>query len=123
MSAAVIAGRTTRVRLPGAVRFAVHAAEMVAAMVLGMVVLGVPVRLVAAGLGEPDLARTQPFVAAIVMLATMTLPMAAWMHIRGHERRMILEMSAAMAGSIVVVLVVAAPGSCTSGRSPAGRTR
>jgi fructose-specific phosphotransferase system IIC component len=77
-------------------RFVSHALEMVLAMIVGMLVLGVPVGIVARLLGVHDLYHDQAVVGAVVMAAEMTLPMAWWMDRRGHDRRMIVEMSAAM---------------------------
>jgi flagellar biosynthetic protein FliP len=83
-------------RLRAAARFAGHYLEMVVAMIVGMTVLGVPVEAVARGLGFANLYHEAPEIGAIVMTAIMTGPMALWMAIRGHDRRMIGEMSAAM---------------------------
>jgi flagellar biosynthetic protein FliP len=69
-------------------RFALHYLEMVAAMVLGMVVLGAVVEAVT------DIHGTGPML--IEMGATMTLPMVAWMRVRGHAWRPCLEMAASM---------------------------
>ena len=70
--------------------------EMVLSMIVGMAVLGIPVDALARAAGRPDLYHQLPVVGAIVMTAIMTVPMAAWMAVRGHGRRMIAEMSAAM---------------------------
>ena len=87
-------------------RFAGHAVEMVVAMVLGMAVLGLPVTVAAGALGVGDLYHEQPLLGAVVMTVTMTLPMALWMVVRGHDGRMIVEMAVAMA--IPVAALVAA---------------
>ena len=65
-----------------------HYLEMVAAMVIGMIVLGAPAGLVV------DYGETVPMLAA--MAATMTVPMAGWMRYRGHGWAPTVEMSAAM---------------------------
>jgi hypothetical protein len=93
------------------VHFACHYLEMVAVMVLGMVVLGPPLD---AGLGllgaQPDTWRdTTPELSLLTMAVTMTVPMAAWMRVRGHGWRSTLEMSAAMlvpTAAAVAVLAV-----------------
>jgi hypothetical protein len=69
-------------------RFALHYLEMVVVMVLGMVVLGAGVGLVA------HIDGTGPML--IEMGVTMTLPMVAWMRVRGHAWRPCLEMGASM---------------------------
>lgn len=75
-------------------RFVRHVLEMVAAMVVGMVVLGVL---------WPDLhGRTE--LHALVMATNMTVGMAAWMAWRRHGPISIVEMSAAMYLSFAVLL-------------------
>ena len=70
--------------------FAGHYLEMVAAMVVGMIALG-PVwdALWPAYADRPD-------TAALAMAADMTVAMVAWMAVRGHSRRGIALMGAAM---------------------------
>jgi hypothetical protein len=68
--------------------FVRHYAEMVAAMLVGMLVLGAPAGLVV------DYSDDVQMLAA--MAVTMTVPMAAWMRYRGHGWTPTLEMSAAM---------------------------
>ena len=62
---------------------------MVAAMFVGMLVLGVPAGLVV------DL-DDQEALKLLGMAVTMTIPMVAWMRYRGHGWRPCAEMSAAM---------------------------
>jgi flagellar biosynthetic protein FliP len=71
-------------------RFAAHYLEMVVAMVVGMIALA-PVwdALWPAYADRPD-------TAALAMAANMTVAMVAWMSVRGHSRRGIALMSAAM---------------------------
>ena len=75
-----------------------HYAEMVAAMFLGMIVLGLPAEgaLVAAGTSTSDLRDSAPAVVLLGMAVTMTVPMVAWMRYRGHGWRPSAEMSASM---------------------------
>jgi hypothetical protein len=73
--------------LRGWLRFIGHFVEMVVVMLIGMGVL-------TAVLGMPHSSPIE--VQAIYMAATMTLPMAGWMLIRGHSRRGTAEMAAAM---------------------------
>jgi flagellar biosynthetic protein FliP len=85
-----------QVRLRPVARFAGHYVEMVVAMLVGMAVLGLPVDAIARSLGVANLYHELPETGAIVMTAIMTGPMALWMAVRGHDRRMIAEMSLAM---------------------------
>ena len=81
-----------------------HFAEMVAAMAVGMVVLGIIVRLVLGLIGYADvLDRTE--VRVLVMAVNMAVGMSVWMRYRRHGWMSILEMDAAMALAFVVVLV------------------
>jgi len=64
-----------------------HYAEMVVAMLLGMLVLGLPLAMLLAEGPEIEL---------ITMASTMTVPMVAWMRHRGHGWQPAWEMSAAM---------------------------
>jgi hypothetical protein len=75
-----------------------HYAEMVAAMMLGMVVLGVPLEpaLQMAGSGWSELHDDMPGAALSLMAVTMTVPMVGWMRFRGHGWAPCTEMAAAM---------------------------
>ena len=75
--------------------FVRHYAEMVAAMFLGMVVLGLPAGwlLGASGTSWSDLS---PALMLFGMTVTMAVPMAGWMRYRGHAWRPNLEMTASM---------------------------
>jgi hypothetical protein len=70
-----------------------HYLEMVAAMLLGMVVLGVPSAMLLELAGVDTEAAG---VLLIGMATTMTVPMVAWMRHRGHGWLPCWEMSAAM---------------------------
>jgi len=78
--------------------FARHYAEMVAAMFLGMFVLGLAlaVPLGPAGVDVAAWDADAPALALLFMSFTMTVPMVAWMRYRGHGWRPCWEMSAAM---------------------------
>ena len=83
-------------------RFLRHYLEMVAAMFVGMVVLG------AAGRGVLALAGRQfpaqyPELAALEMAVTMSAGMVAWMRHRGHGWASTLEMAGAMFAPAVVL--------------------
>ena len=79
--------------------FVRHYVEMLVAMVVGMVVLD---RL--EGLVLPDL-MSRADVGALVMATNMAVGMGAWMRFRGHSRRGIAEMAAAMYLPFLVLLV------------------
>jgi len=89
-------------------RFIGHYVEMVLAMFVGMGVLALPWMLIWPGLDEHPVADT------LVMAANMTIGMAGWMALRGHGRRMIVEMSAAMVAPFLVLLVPFAAGGITA---------
>jgi hypothetical protein len=80
------------------VRFARHYLEMIAAMVLGMVVLGVPAEgaLRAIGSSSSELQADLPAASLLGMAFIMTVPMVAWMRYRGHTWQPCVEMSASM---------------------------
>jgi len=83
---------------PAVRRFIRHCGEMVAAMLLGMVVLGAPAEWVMglAGTGWHELSEDAPAAMLLLMAVTMIVPMVAWMRYRGHGRRANAEMSASM---------------------------
>ena len=81
-----------------ATHFARHYAEMVVAMFVGMVALGMPL---AAGLGAVSIDvsawRTDAQELMLLSMAfTMSVPMAAWMRYRGHGWAPVWEMTASM---------------------------
>jgi hypothetical protein len=73
-----------------------HFLEMVAAMVVGMAVLGGVVRLIIAMFGDSGFLADRVGPRALLMTANMTIGMALWMRHRGHGWGAIAEMSAAM---------------------------
>lgn len=75
-----------------------HYLEMVAAMLLGMFVLGgaAVLALSAFGVDANQLNDDSPAVMLLLMATTMTIPMVGWMMHRGHGWRANIEMSAAM---------------------------
>ncbi|MEV0458137.1 hypothetical protein [Catellatospora methionotrophica] len=80
-------------------RFALHYAEMVVAMLVGMFALGPLWSLAWPGLA--DLAVPS----ALVMATNMTVGMALWMRLRRHRWAPIAEMSAAMFAPFLLLLV------------------
>jgi len=89
-------------------RFSRHYLEMVAAMMLGMVVLGGASSLV---LDLPDRTSVQ----LVAMAIWMTLPMVAWMRFRGHRWRACNEMAAAMLVPAGAALALLGTGVVTDG--------
>lgn len=75
--------------------FVRHFLEMVAAMLVGMAVLGPVAGLLFAQWGRADLTE-DPVISAIVMATTMTIGMTVWMRYRRHSWVSTAEMGAAM---------------------------
>jgi hypothetical protein len=87
-------------------RFVRHFLEMVAAMVVGMVVLGGTIRLIFAVLGysySDVVDETE--VRALVMATNMVIGMSLWMRHRGHGWASIAEMAAAMYLPFIVLFI------------------
>jgi hypothetical protein len=85
-------------------KFAVHFAEMVVAMAVGMVVLHPLWMFVLDALGAGGLMHN-PYTGALIMATNMTVAMSAWMKFRGHRWRPIAEMGAAMYVPFLVLFV------------------
>jgi hypothetical protein len=98
-----------------ALRFARHYAEMVAAMLLGMLILGLPAEgaLRAIGTSTTQLRDDAPAVALLGMAVIMTIPMVAWMRHRGHAWRPGAEMAASMFLPTFGVIALMAAGAIT----------
>lgn len=75
-----------------------HYLEMIAAMIAGMIVIGIPAEgaLHLIGSSTADLQDHAPAVALLGMATMMTIPMVALMRYRGHAWRPCWEMSASM---------------------------
>lgn len=92
-------------------RFARHYLEMCAAMCIGGVILNTLVFVVGpALLGYPDLRQQYPGAALVGSAILFTVPMAAWMRIRGMAWRPTLEMSGATVGAAIVVVALSGVG-------------
>jgi hypothetical protein len=76
---------------PAVKHFVRHYAEMLAAMFLGMAILGLPVDWAMTRIGADSDAWM-----FLEMATTMTVPMVGWMLYRGHGWRANAEMSASM---------------------------
>lgn len=83
-------------------RFVRHYLEMVAAMLIGMAVLGPLESLLLNPFGWAEL-RGQVEFRLLVMATNMTVAMVVWMRFRGHGWGANAEMAAAMYGSFVVL--------------------
>jgi flagellar biosynthetic protein FliP len=75
-----------------------HYAQMVFVMFLGMAALGLPAGWALGALDSSwaELRHDAPAAMLLLMAATMTLPMAAWMRRMGHSWRVTNEMNASM---------------------------
>ncbi len=91
--------------------FARHYLEMCAAMCIGGVLLNTLVFVVGpAQLGYPDLRQHYPGLALVLAAVLFTLPMAAWMRIRGMAWGPTVEMSGATVGLAIVVVALSGVG-------------
>ena len=97
----------TRRSTGGAWRFARHYLEMVVAMMVGMAMIPVTRALV-------DLPDGTGFELA-EMAVWMTVPMVAWMVVRGHGRRATAEMAAAMLVPAAALLALHVTGAVADG--------
>jgi hypothetical protein len=79
-----------------------HYLEMIAAMLVGMVVLGAAVRGVLALVGL-EFPAQYPELAALEMTVDMSVGMVAWMRHRGHGWAATLEMAGAMFAPLVAL--------------------
>lgn len=82
------------------VRFVWHFVQMAVVMLLGMLPLG----FILAALGQSNLSARSPETYALAMMASMVIPMAAFMRIRGHSWERTAEMSGAMTVPSAVLL-------------------
>lgn len=82
------------------VRFVWHFVQMAIVMLLGMLPLG----FILAALGQRNFSARSPETYALAMMASMVLPMAAFMLIRGHSWERTAEMCGAMTVPSAVLL-------------------
>jgi len=92
----------------GTLHFLGHLGEMIAAMFVGMAVLGAVWGLVLAAVGtsSKELLDSVPAVVALGLIFDMTVPMVLWMRHRGYSRGDIGEMAGAMGFVAVIALVL-----------------
>ncbi|NGO07351.1 hypothetical protein G5C60_06725 [Streptomyces sp. HC44] len=83
--------------------FARHYLEMLAAMVVGMLVLGAVTKGVLALAGVEFSASRYPELASLEMAFDMSVGMAVWMRHRGHGWASTLEMCGAMFAPLLVL--------------------
>lgn len=76
-------------------RFLLHYLEMLAAMFLGMIALGIPAGWLFSAFGTSWSELSTSWM-LFAMAITMSLPMAGWMRYRGHAWQPTIEMVAAM---------------------------
>jgi len=85
-------------------QFVRHLVEMVIAMMVGMVALGVPLNAILVSQGYPNGLKPYPELSALAMTLEMTLAMAIWMLFRRHRFAIVAEMSGAMVAAAVIVV-------------------
>ncbi|WP_436699004.1 hypothetical protein [Nocardioides sp. BYT-33-1] len=93
----------TRLNIRQVRRFALHYGEMIAAMLIGMMLLW-PVWTLATGAADGSSWLRSASVESLVMATTMALPMAGWMRFRGHRWAPITEMCAVMYVGFAIAL-------------------
>lgn len=100
----VTASRTTQGR--SVVAFLLHLAEMTLAMMVGMLLFGALVGVIAGAAGSSlEAMRTgHPELFVLAMATSMSVTMVVWMHRRGHSGRACGEMTAAMFVPAVVLI-------------------
>jgi flagellar biosynthetic protein FliP len=81
---------------------------MIAAMFVGMAVLGAfwGVLLAGAGTSSNELLESAPALVALGLMFDMTAPMVLWMRHRGHSGAEIAEMAGAMGGVALIALML-----------------
>jgi hypothetical protein len=95
--------------------FARHYTQMVIAMFVGMVALGIPAGWALGALGSSwaELREDAPAAMLGLMAITMTVPMSAWMSRMGHGWRPNVEMAGSMIVPTLGVIALLAAGIVT----------
>ncbi len=87
-------------------RFSLHFLEMVVAMMVGMPILFLVRNLIPASSGLAAAFKSGTISYSITMTVFMTLPMVAWMIVRGHGWRHSVEMAIAMIAPVAVAAML-----------------
>ena len=87
-------------------RFSLHLLEMLLAMMAGMVALSFLGDLIPAHSSLYFAFRSGTNLYELAMVVSMTVPMVAWMIVRGHGRRHSAEMAFAMFAPVAVIIVL-----------------
>jgi hypothetical protein len=105
---------TARPARSGPKAFALHLAEMLVAMVAGMMVLGGVLEGTLA-LAGTSLSDAPVALSTAVMAINMTVPMVWWMHYRGHPVKHSMEMAGSMVVPTALIIAVYWQGAIPSG--------
>jgi hypothetical protein len=84
-------------------RFLAELGGMCAVMCIGGTILTFASFEAASWLGYPDLARQAPELSVLIIAVCLSVPMAAYMAVRGHPRRHNLVMAGSTLGVAIVV--------------------
>ena len=87
-------------------RFSLHLLEMLLAMMAGMVALSFLGDLIPTYSSLYFAFRSGTNLYELAMVVSMTVPMVAWMIVRGHGRRHSAEMAFAMFAPVAVIIVL-----------------
>ncbi len=87
-------------------RFILHFLEMTAAMMVGMPILSMLRNLIPASSSYAAAFKSGTIPSELAMAIAMTVPMVAWMIVRGHGRRHSLEMGFAMFAPVAAIVVL-----------------
>jgi hypothetical protein len=87
-------------------RFLAELGGMCAVMCVGGIILTFASFEAASWLGYPNLARQAPELSVLIIAVCLSVPMAAYMAVRGHRRRHNLEMTGSTIGVAIVVAVL-----------------
>jgi hypothetical protein len=91
-------------------RFLAELGAMCAVMCIGGSVLSWASFAAASGLGYPNLSRQAPELSVAIIAVCLSVPMAAYMAVRGHGRRHNLAMTAGTIAVAVMVIALLASG-------------
>jgi transcriptional regulator GlxA family with amidase domain len=95
-------------------RFTLHFVEMWLAMVVGMVVFHALTGLHGHGAGSADASAAYQLAHQVGMMVFMTVPMVAWMRVRGHGWQHAAEMAVGMLAPVVAIELLLGLGAATT---------